>query len=1057
MSFSLNFICRWTDRNVAFITQANEELQQGTGGSIVSAATQLDYIRNAEVRARTLNALLNTCRKVAVLIERGRKQASLNRPKAALDAVQEARLYLSDSLGSIMIAPGGLALLTAERDSLIDAVSDSAESSSSENTLSNEQGKEPQTVKANNSGTNPTTTLNRKDQIKVTANPVITLEQTPFGLYAMQLLPQIENDILQAARRGLSKWFLAIRSNGDGLKIGRSILRRCATSLALGTGQVGHGGKALSYYWRAKTADNLIARASQSLRLSRSIRMGYWIDRDCKMECEILESTCPMGIDRKAEALACAFGWYRCWANVSISDIEVTKSIVLDSVTDSTNRSQNVISQGSRHGSFSFRSSSMSRVSGTKDQGINKARGADVGVNRLWASVLVPSLFSDDKVTRDDDDKMLASLAESLHPVHLAESAYAHAGKSEEFRFYYEQNRFGDVKIFEGKKGDDGLEKETRSPLSSLSGDDVTQGTDRVFFDNNLPRFCSHIVGFSAVEATLELGKLHSFNSTENMDSNDVDTAEKTFVGGTYSFREQSARYERNLIGELGNIYRSRAIGATLAELVRASAIISIFRSSLGTVHPGSLTRKLDKDLLRADIDILMTALKACQNEQLKETIRLSKEDTREPMRVSVNHSQPRVKDLPSSIPTEEVLNFPFGLSTMIIPSIQDSGKDIEKIELQSGIQGSRHVQTIPQTITYTFSQSIPKIVRLIHSRVISFAAFVLSQDELGSIPSHNTIPGVAVYVMDCLEECVKVAAIGMKEGSDSALNELSITTMIQISVNLSALQSCLPRLFGTITRGLCHIGVIHAENVNSAFEYANSSLEKAYKACDKEVGGLYSLVSESLRNKIDAMLKFALDKFQWVTKAARTIPNTYCDGLVEYLKSTFRFLTAMNEGSSAGLHFLSLGHIADRLTYLVAASSDSAVPTTDEGEFLPTISKIDAYGIKNLLLDVGEFQAFADNTKVPQLSECFNELKSLLEALLDPELPQLLQPQNEAMRKSKYPLLSLEKLLNVLEKYQVTTMLDKLMISADSEILLLEKKDIAALIKLIKTQIDKK
>jgi hypothetical protein len=285
----------------------------------------------------------------------------------------------------------------------------------------------------------------------------------------------------------------------------------------------------------------------------------------------------------------------------------------------------------------------------------------------------------------------------------------------------------------------------------------------------------------------------------------------------------------------------------------------------------------------------------------------------------------------------------------------------------------------------------------------------------------------------------------------------MTVATMIQVSANLSALQSCVPRLYGTVTRGLCHVGVIHAENISVAFEYADSSLKKADKACDNEIGGIYSLVSESLRNKIDAMLKFALDKFQWVAKAARTIPNTYCDGLIEYLKTTFRFLSAMDEGSRAGLHFSCLGHMADRLTYLVSAAVDSVIPTTDDGEFLPPVNKIDAYGLKNLLLDVAEFQVFANSTKVPQLSECFNELRSMLEALLDPELPQLLQSQNELARRTKYPLLSLEKLLNILEKYQVTTMLDKLMISTDSEILLLEKKDVSALIKLIKSQMDKK
>jgi hypothetical protein len=40
---------------------------------------------------------------------------------------------------------------------------------------------------------------------------------------------------------------------------------------------------------------------------------------------------------------------------------------------------------------------------------------------------------------------------------------------------------------------------------------------------------------------------------------------------------------------------------------------------------------------------------------------------------------------------------------------------------------------------------------------------------------------------------------------------------------------------------------------------------------------------------------------------------------------------------------------------------------------------------------------------------------------MVDPELPALLQPENAAARRRKYPFLSLEKVGNILEKYQGT------------------------------------
>ena len=97
-------------------------------------------------------------------------------------------------------------------------------------------------------------------------------------------------------------------------------------------------------------------------------------------------------------------------------------------------------------------------------------------------------------------------MPETVHPVRRAELAFKILGREEEFRQYYESNRFGDMKISgPTDKKSDKDKNETRSSLSSLTGDDVSLGTDRIFFAKSLPHLCASLVGFSAVEAALEL------------------------------------------------------------------------------------------------------------------------------------------------------------------------------------------------------------------------------------------------------------------------------------------------------------------------------------------------------------------------------------------------------------------------------------------------------------------------------------------------------------------------------------------------------------------------
>lgn len=214
----------------------------------------------------------------------------------------------------------------------------------------------------------------------------------------------------------------------------------------------------------------------------------------------------------------------------------------------------------------------------------------------------------------------------------------------------------------------------------------------------------------------------------------------------------------------------------------------------------------------------------------------------------------------------------------------------------------------------------------------------------------------------------------------------------------------------------LSHLMSVSADEIESTFGYAEKSLKLSEKACDAQVGSTYSVVYEICRTKIDSHINFSLDNFQWVAKTARETPNPYCEGLVGYLKTVFESLGPMDEGSKAGLHFSCCGHVSERLLKLISGKPGDTA--TMDSSAIPPITRIDAYGIYNMLRDCEEFERFADSTNVPSLRDCFSELRMLCTAMLDKELPSLLLQENTAARRRKYSLLSMEKVANILEKY---------------------------------------
>jgi hypothetical protein len=136
----------------------------------------------------------------------------------------------------------------------------------------------------------------------------------------------------------------------------------------------------------------------------------------------------------------------------------------------------------------------------------------------------------------------LLTLSESVHPVRRAELAFNLLGKSEEFVSYYEGNRFGEMVIGIGVDSNKD-DKEKRSPLSSLTGDDVSVGTDRIFFTKTFPHLSACLIGFSAVEAALELGNFSDDVEEDKSLRNKSANVSKSSSVNHSRFRESSERY----------------------------------------------------------------------------------------------------------------------------------------------------------------------------------------------------------------------------------------------------------------------------------------------------------------------------------------------------------------------------------------------------------------------------------------------------------------------------------------------------------------------------------
>lgn len=407
-------------------------------------------------------------------------------------------------------------------------------------------------------------------------------------------------------------------------------------------------------------------------------------------------------------------------------------------------------------------------------------------------------------LNRKEEDEIFRTLAESVHPVRRAEVAFSLLGKTAEFVQYYEQNRFGEMKIVGDAKDGEG---ERKSGLSALTGEDISLGSDRNFFSKTLPHLCASIIGYSAVESALEVSMFaddddHGDGSGGVSKKNTTPSNSNAMILSANRFRDGSERYERSLMTELGNVIRARSMRSNLGEICRLSSLLTAFRSSLKIVHPTSTARRVDKESLALDHNILETASRLAQDEQLRAAIAIVTDDMKVPMLVSESPSSqsgfpPPKKSQLAGISDPEEIGLPFGLAEMK----QSQGKSDLDYQEPSATSYNQSDDA------FTYSHSVPVIVRSIHARSIACAFFALTQQELGQKFTAKRGTGPAAWVLDCVEDCIGASVIGMKD-NDNLVKEASVEKAVQVMANLSAVQNSLPRLFGALVRGMFHVGL---------------------------------------------------------------------------------------------------------------------------------------------------------------------------------------------------------------------------------------------------------
>jgi hypothetical protein len=699
-----------------------------------------------------------------------------------------------------------------------------------------------------------------------------------------------------------------------------------------------------------------------------------------------------------------AFGWRSAAADAVIMDLPpspVTDAAIgcfdLDAHIDGAKSRLSQVPEGARRDCSAF-AESFSWVGSWRESKAASLEGD-----------LLPPLLN--KPDDPDETKLITNL--NTHPVHRAKSAYALLQKSQDFKQYYEKNRFGSVKVSTGAS----------SSLSSLAGSDVTKATDRKFHSNLLPTLCTIVAGFSCIEAALELS-----------------SSEKT----TASHRAQSASsiYERELISEIGSLVRSRTSTSSSTELAHCAKLLTALFVALRAVHPGSGCRRHDSEALsiapdevKAVFDLEQTlASKKLINEDRNEGVMKIPD---QPLPFGLDESDRSVEQANATATLENDLD-------MLDPQLAKRRARKETVTAKPN--------AAPDAVSmrHSYSEIVPGLLQSVHKRVILIGW--IAKNQLDIDPQNQEWPKIVLdFACDSLIQFCNACKDNFVNADDVS-NTIQISQAVQVAANMQALRNSAPGFIGALARGCIASNLMrNKQGAEAMFASADEMIKQVQRACDQAEGAARDAAFQIARGKIDQLMSFSVEEAEWCEKKARDECNEYCDQLINFLRVTFGNVGIFKKVEKEGFCFGCTGHIASRIMGMVINGAGEFTDVQDAE--IPSIRKINAFGVQNLSLDVAAFSSFADGCGVPQLSECFRELKCFTDALLDRELVSLCEESKSDERMSKYPMLDLLKLKAVMEKYVPVGMGEKLLKGGKGG-LMLEKKDVNKILAAIKNQV---
>ena len=197
-------------------------------------------------------------------------------------------------------------------------------------------------------------------------------------------------------------------------------------------------------------------------------------------------------------------------------------------------------------------------------------------------------------------------------------------------------------------------------------------------------------------------------------------------------------------------------------------------------------------------------------------------------------------------------------------------------------------------------------------------------------------------------------------------------------------------------------------------FFHWNESIDTHLPVVIQQIKGKLIQVSLQAQDMIFELLSIKIDDLLSSLVFINFIPekpplknevHDTIDQIIGFLNITFMWLTHLPQSAREAAHFTCCSKVANSLLKYILSPSKVHV--------------INTFGIAALALDLKKLENFADNCGIIQLRNCFSELSELINIILSPELPILIE--NPTRRKTSFPKIDSTKLAIILEKLTAT------------------------------------